>query len=109
MVFPDVPVALREWAARGIGIWIYSSGSVVAQRAFVARTDARDLTGWLQGDFDTTTRRKLAVDSYRRSANHLGLPSEQLVYLSDVPAELDAADTAGPRGGPGRPAWERLR
>jgi enolase-phosphatase E1 len=94
-VFPDVPPALRRWRDGGIDLRIFSSGSVAAQKVFFASTDGGDLLGLFSGHYDTTTGPKREAESYRRIAADWELPTKDIIFLSDVPAELDAAAGAG--------------
>jgi enolase-phosphatase E1 len=94
-VYPDVPPAFRRWKEAGRILAIFSSGSVLAQRLLFAHTAAGDLTGYLAGHFDTTTGPKREAESYRKVAAALGRPPAEVLFLSDVAAELDAARTAG--------------
>ena len=93
-VYPDVPPALRRWAAEGLDLRIFSSGSVAAQKVFFAHTDAGGLLPLFHGHYDTTTGPSEA-DSYRRIAADMQLPTSAILFLSDVLAELDAAAEAG--------------
>lgn len=94
-VFPDVPAALRRWHEAGTDVRIYSSGSVLAQRQFFGHTEAGDLLSLLRGHYDTTTGPKRDPASYTRIASDIGLPPGDILFVSDVPAELDAAALAG--------------
>ena len=95
-LYPDVPPALRRWHAAGVGLYVYSSGSVAAQQLLFRHSIAGDLTPLLAGYFDTGVGPKTAVASYRAIAAALGRESGAgIVFLSDVPAELDAARAAG--------------
>lgn len=94
-VFPDAPPALTAWAARGLDIRIYSSGSAEAQRLFFAHTEAGSLTHLLCGYYDTLTGPKREPASYRAIAADMQLLPQEVLFLSDVPAELDAARAAG--------------
>ena len=94
-LYPDVAPALRDWHARGIGLYIYSSGSVHAQRLIYGHTVAGDLTPLLSGYFDTRTGHKREVGSYRRIAEAIAVPPGRILFLSDVREELDAAREAG--------------
>jgi enolase-phosphatase E1 len=98
-VYADVPPALRAWAAHGLDVRVYSSGSVAAQRAFFAHTEAGDLLGLFRGHYDTTTGPKRDPASYGRIAADMGLPPGDVLFLSDVPAELEAARAAGMQAG----------
>ena len=94
-VYPDVPVALRAFAARGVPAYIYSSGSVAAQRLLFGCSDAGDLTPLLAGYFDTTTGPKLDPTSYRAIATAVALPPEALLFVTDHLGEAEAARVAG--------------
>jgi enolase-phosphatase E1 len=98
-VFADVAPALRRWKDAGLELRIFSSGSVAAQKVFFAHTDAGDLLGLFGGHYDTTTGPKREPESYRRIAADWGLPSDAILFLSDVTQELDAAAAAGMRTG----------
>lgn len=94
-VYPDAAAALRRWHAAGHDLYVYSSGSVPAQRLLFAHTDAGDLTPLIQGYFDTETGPKRDPDSYRRIAIAIGREPKRILFLSDVVEELDAARGAG--------------
>ncbi|WP_214321198.1 acireductone synthase [Nonomuraea sediminis] len=93
--FADVPPALRAWHAAGRTLAVFSSGSVDSQRPWFAHTDYGDLSVLVSHWFDTVNAGpKREPASYARIAETLGDPTG-LLFLSDVPAELDAAATAG--------------
>jgi len=94
-VFDDVPAALAHWADSGIDVRIYSSGSIEAQKLFFGHTAAGDLTPHLRGHYDTTTGPKRDVASYASIAADMGLEPREILFLSDIGAELDAARQAG--------------
>ena len=94
-VFDDVPPALAAWADAGLDVRIYSSGSNEAQRLFFGHTLAGDLTPHLRGHYDTTTGPKREPESYTAIAADMGLEPRQILFVSDVGAELDAARRAG--------------
>ena len=94
-VFDDVPPALAQWADSGLDVRIYSSGSIEAQKLFFGHTAAGDLTPHLRGHYDTTTGPKREQASYAAIAADMGLPPRQILFISDVGAELDAARAAG--------------
>lgn len=94
-VYDDVPPALKAWRQRGLDVRIYSSGSVTAQKAFFARTRFGDLLPLLNGHYDTTTGPKKSPDSYQRIAADMALPPAELLFVSDLVDELDAALAAG--------------
>jgi enolase-phosphatase E1 len=94
-VYPDAVEQLRRWHDDGIRLYVYSSGSVYAQRLLFGHTEFGDLTPLFSGYFDTTIGAKGDSTSYRRIRNEIGLPAAEILFLSDIPAELDAAGTAG--------------
>jgi enolase-phosphatase E1 len=94
--FPDVVPALRRWAAEGRAVWVFSSGSVIAQQAWFAHSPEGDLRPLLAGYFDTENAGpKRDPHSYHRIAAAIQRPPLEIVFLSDVAAELDAARAAG--------------
>src|SRR3984893_4217347 len=94
-IFADVTPALVPLHDAGLKICIFSSGSSVAQQLLFAHTEFGDLTHLIDGYFDTTTGSKAVTDSYRRIASALGRAEEEVLFISDVVAELDAASAAG--------------
>ena len=96
-LYPDVPPALARWHAAGHALAVYSSGSVPAQKLLFAHTDGGDLTGLFSGWFDTAVGGKREADSYARIAQALDTAPGDILFLSDVVAELDAAREAGLR------------
>ncbi len=94
-VYPDVPVALENWKREGIGLGIYSSGSVQAQRLLFAHSVSGDLTPYFSHYFDTKVGGKKESQSYRNIAAQLQLPPSAILFLSDVAAELEAAAATG--------------
>jgi enolase-phosphatase E1 len=96
-VYADVRPALERWHKAGKTIAIFSSGSVLAQRNLFANTTAGDLSPFLSGYFDTTTGPKREAQSYRQIAAMLRQEPRDILFVSDVTAELDAASAAGMR------------
>jgi enolase-phosphatase E1 len=94
-VYDDVPPALDAWRAQGCDVRIYSSGSIQAQKLFFGHTIAGDLLDRFRGHYDTTTGPKREAESYRRIAAEFGVPPGDILFLSDVVEELDAAREAG--------------
>jgi enolase-phosphatase E1 len=94
-LYPDVPKAFQRWHARGIRIAIFSSGSILAQKLLFQHSNAGDLSEFIESYFDTTTGPKREAESYRKIAGELGLAPEEILFLSDVIGELEAARAAG--------------
>lgn len=94
-VYDDVPVTLQRWRDQGILLYVYSSGSVQAQKLLFGYSDHGDLTGLFSGYFDTRIGSKRESNSYLQIAAAIGLPPTQILFLSDIAQELEAAATAG--------------
>lgn len=94
-VYPDVPEALERWQQQGWGMGIYSSGSVQAQQLLFKYSGYGDLTPYFSHYFDTQVGGKKETQSYQHIAQALQIAPAEILFLSDVPAELDAAKTAG--------------
>ncbi len=94
-VFADVPPAFAAWRRDGVGLRIFSSGSVLAQRLLFSTTPHGDLTVYLDGFHDLATGPKHEPGSYRTIAAAFGVATEEILFVSDAPAELDAASAAG--------------
>ena len=107
-VYDDVPRALERWRSRGRDIAIFSSGSVLAQRLLFSSTQLGDLTPAIRTFFDTTAGPKREPRSYLFIATALGLSAPEILFISDVTAEIDAAQAAGMQAvlclRPGQPA-----
>ena len=94
-VYPDAVAALRAWHAAGLKLYVFSSGSIAAQKLIFGFSEAGDLTPLFSGYFDTTTGPKREAVAYTRIAESIGLPVGEILFLSDVAAETDAAKAAG--------------
>jgi 5-methylthioribose kinase len=94
-VYDDAVRALRNWSERGFALYIYSSGSVTAQKLLFSHTEHGDLTPLFSGYFDTTTGSKLEADSYRAISTAIALPADAILFLSDHAGEIRAAAEAG--------------
>jgi len=94
-VYDDTAPAMRRWSERGARIYIYSSGSVKAQELLFEHSDAGDLRPLIAAYFDTHVGSKRDPASYRTIAERIGVPADEILFLSDVAEELDAAGDAG--------------
>ena len=94
-VYEDAVQALRRWHARGLALYVYSSGSIEAQKLLFAHTPDGDLTPLFRGYFDTTTGPKLESRSYETIVSSLQLPASSVVFLTDHEGEIQAATAAG--------------
>lgn len=94
-VHADAARALREWHGAGLRLYVYSSGSIAAQKLIFGYSVEGDLSPLFSGYFDTTTGPKVEAASYTKIAQALALPPKDLLFLSDNVLELDAARQAG--------------
>jgi enolase-phosphatase E1 len=94
-LYPDTAPALRRWHDAGLPLYVYSSGSIAAQKLFFGYSDAGDLTPLFSGYFDTTTGMKQDVASYQKIAAAIDVPTNEILFLSDIEGELNAAREAG--------------
>jgi enolase-phosphatase E1 len=94
-VYDDAPEFLRRWHDRGLKLYVYSSGSVDAQKLIFGHTAFGDLTPLFSGYFDTRVGGKREAPSYQAILRDTGLSGPDVLFLSDVGEELDAARAAG--------------
>ncbi len=94
-IYDDAADGLKRWHAQGIALYVYSSGSIAAQKLLFRHTPQGDLTPLFSGYFDTTTGNKKETASYSAIARQIGCPAQEILFLSDVEAELAAAQGAG--------------
>ncbi len=94
-LYDDAYINLQKWRQTGIRLYVYSSGSVHAQKLLFRYSVKGDLTTLFSGYFDTNIGHKREAEAYRRITREIGLPAEQILFLSDIREELDAAETAG--------------
>jgi enolase-phosphatase E1 len=94
-VYDDAVDALRRWHAAGKKLYVYSSGSVAAQKLIFGHTKFGDLTPLFSGYFDTTTGPKKEAESYRRIVAAVGAEAQRVLFLSDSTDEIAAAREAG--------------
>jgi len=94
-VFADVPTSFSEWRRQGCRLAIYSSGSVTAQQLIFEHTPYGNLLPFIDAFFDTRVGPKQDLKSYRNILNTLGVEAHHALFVSDMPAELDAASLAG--------------
>lgn len=93
-LYPDVPIAFQTWKTQGLNIGIYSSGSVKAQQLLFKFSVFGDMRPFLSDYFDTQVGQKRSAASYQQIAQQLEIAPENILFLSDIEAELDAAQSA---------------
>ncbi len=94
-VYQDAAEKLKDWHTQGIKLYIYSSGSIPAQKLLFGHSDFGDMNPLFSGYFDARTGNKREANSYRAIVKEIGLPANEILFLSDIAEELDAARTAG--------------
>lgn len=94
-VYADAAEMLRVWHARGIELYVYSSGSIAAQKLIYGYSDQGDLTPLFSDYFDTGVGAKVDPASYAAIAKATGFAPEAMLFLSDHLGEIDAALNAG--------------
>lgn len=94
-IYADAVRGLQNWYQQGLALYVYSSGSVQAQKLLFGFSEAGDLTPMFSGYFDTHTGGKRETVAYQRIAEQIGLTAESILFLSDIVEELDAAHQAG--------------
>lgn len=94
-VYPDAVTGLRRWHAAEVALYVFSSGSIAAQKLIFGHSFAGDLTPLFSGYFDTTTGPKREAASYAKIADAIGMAAGDILFLSDTPAEIAAALEAG--------------
>jgi enolase-phosphatase E1 len=94
-LYEDAHRLLQQWHRQGIDLYVFSSGSVKAQQLIFGYSEYGDLTPLFRGYFDTTTGPKREAESYRAIVARIGCDADQILFLSDIAQELDAARQAG--------------
>ena len=94
-LYDDADQYLRKWKEGGVALYVYSSGSIKAQKLLFGYSTHGDLNPLFSGYFDTTTGSKKESDSYAKITSEVGYKAEEILFLSDVEAELDAAKKTG--------------
>jgi 2,3-diketo-5-methylthio-1-phosphopentane phosphatase len=94
-IYDDVPEALEKWQRRDVPVYIYSSGSVDAQKLLFEYSDKGDLRDHLSGYFDTNTGNKKEPESYQKIAQDVDLSPGEILFVTDSLEEAEAAQKAG--------------
>ncbi|MDH5512826.1 MAG: acireductone synthase, partial [Gammaproteobacteria bacterium] len=94
-MYEDAVRHLKKWKQAGLRLFVFSSGSVQAQKLLFAHTEYGDLTPLFSGYFDTTIGNKREMAAYKKISEEIGTPPGEILFLSDIAEELDAARTAG--------------
>ncbi|KAG1289672.1 hypothetical protein G6F66_009297 [Rhizopus arrhizus] len=95
VIYDDVVPKFDQWISQGKKIYIYSSGSVPAQKLLVSFSTKGDLTNYFSGYFDTTIGLKVQTESYEAIAKEINKSSHSILFVSDNIKEIVAAHQAG--------------
>lgn len=93
-VFEDVVPAVRKWREAGMKVYVYSSGSVEAQKLIFGHSTEGDILELIDGHFDTKIGYKVESESYRKIADSIGCSTNNILFLTDVTLEASAAEEA---------------
>lgn len=96
-VYADAARNFERWHAQGVKLYVFSSGSVQAQKLIFGYSDFGDLTPLFSGYFDTTIGAKREPGSYMAISAAIEHAPGEILFLSDTKEELDAARSAGMR------------
>ena len=94
-VYDDVAPALKVWKDAGIQLGVFSSGSIPAQKLIFGYSVSGDLTPYFSAYFDTTSGGKRDVETYIKISQELKIIPSDILFLSDIVEELEAAQHAG--------------
>jgi enolase-phosphatase E1 len=94
-VYQDVPSVLEKWQKANMTLGIYSSGSIKAQKDLFGFSIYGDLNRYISNNFDTSSGQKRDPNSYQTISNNLNIDPIEILFLSDISEELDAAKIAG--------------
>jgi enolase-phosphatase E1 len=94
-LYEDVYRNLQHWQQQNLKLYVFSSGSVQAQKLLFGNSEYGDLTYLFVDYFDTNIGNKKEVDAYKNIAQKINVKPKQILFLSDIVAELDAASIAG--------------
>ena len=94
-LYEDAARNLKKWKQAGLRLYVFSSGSVQAQKLLFAHTEYGDLTPLFSGYFDTTIGNKREISAYQKISDKIESPAGDILFLSDIAEELDAAQAAG--------------
>ncbi|KAI8065546.1 2,3-diketo-5-methylthio-1-phosphopentane phosphatase [Gongronella butleri] len=95
IVYDDVIPVLEQWQQKGKKNYIYSSGSIPAQKLLVNHTNHGNIAKYFSGYYDTSIGLKVETGSYEAIAKDMGVAPSSILFVSDNIREIEAADKAG--------------
>jgi len=96
-LYADAVPKMRELYDKGRLLYIYSSGSIEAQKLLFAHSVDGNVLNLFSGHFDTTTGLKTESESYRTIARTIGISPDRILFLTDIEREAYPAKEAGMR------------
>jgi len=94
-IYEDAVHNLKKWKDNDIRLYVFSSGSIHAQKLLFGHTEYGDLNPLFSGYFDTNMGSKTSVNSYQRISEEIAVRPKNCLFLSDIKQELEAAHQAG--------------
>lgn len=94
-LYQDVVPSIKTWRGDGLKVYVYSSGSVEAQKLLFGHSVEGNVLELIDGHFDTNIGAKVESKSYQKIAERIGCPPEEITFLTDVSREAKAAEEAG--------------
>ncbi|XP_050526046.1 enolase-phosphatase E1 [Daktulosphaira vitifoliae] len=94
-IFSDVPPVLSELIDKGKKIYTYSSGSTEAQKYLFQYSCWGNISSLFTKYFDTKIGSKQEETSYQNIAKEIGVKCDDILFLTDVVEEAEAANRAG--------------
>ena len=80
---------------KGLPIYVYSSGSIQAQRLFFEFSEFGDIRYLFSGFYDTKIGSKKEYESYLKIADDIKVSPEHILFLTDIKDECRASEQAG--------------
>jgi 2,3-diketo-5-methylthio-1-phosphopentane phosphatase len=94
-IYPDVLPFLEAQKQKAIKLGVFSSGSIQAQRLLFGYSEMGDLNQLFSNNFDAITGGKRDVETYTRISSKIAIGAQNILFLSDIKEELEAATSAG--------------
>ncbi|MBF2057978.1 MAG: acireductone synthase [Cyanobacterium sp. T60_A2020_053] len=94
-IYEDAYEKLLYWHQKNIPLYVYSSGSVYAQKLFFAHTNYGNILHFFRDFFDTKIGNKKESQSYQKIIEKIAIPAPSIIFLSDIEAELNSAQEIG--------------
>ena len=94
-LFEDTLPFFESLKRKGKKIYIYSSGSILAQKLIFGYSIQGNLNPLISGYFDTGVGQKRKSESYGNILRSLGVLAGELCFFTDIQEEAEAASSLG--------------